>query len=402
MRDMTQQEEYFQKAVKLISESLHQEGERKEQSYHQAIQFLTQSIKLNPQDTRAYIYRGLVYNLLDESLNGIQDYLKVIEMEPNNAEAHIGLSHIYHKGGFYEDAIKFLNKAIVIDPKNTKAHLLRGDCHYIRSKSKKTNELNKAIEDFTSVLELNPTEDQAYFARGVAHAIKNETDDSFFPKAIDDLSKAIELNPTNSEAYYWRGKCYLSRRKIEENLQNGMNDLNKANKLNPHHIDTLILASQVLNKIGAHEKAFEKIKAYFKITEEQFKKLPNDINKIRQKIYSCLESGEIILKEHEMDKNEENLIEDAIIYFNESIRLLDLLKKTHKTFSKYNKSNDNIKEDAAIKEITVLLGRAYCGRGVAHTMARRIRTGLKDLEKAANLKDEIAIELIKESSQDHK
>ena len=60
-------------------------------------------------------------------------------------------------------------------------------------------EYDRAIDDFSKVIEIDPDDAEAYYNRGLAYAHKGEYD-----RAIADFNKAIELNPNDVAAYHNR------------------------------------------------------------------------------------------------------------------------------------------------------------------------------------------------------
>ena len=64
----------------------------------------------------------------------------------------------------------------------------------------KSNDLNKAIFNFTKAIELNPNYTTAYKERGFAKTYLED-----YQGAIDDFSKVIKLDPKDAEAYRNRG-----------------------------------------------------------------------------------------------------------------------------------------------------------------------------------------------------
>jgi tetratricopeptide (TPR) repeat protein len=153
--------------------------------------------------------------------------------------------------GDFNSAIEDLNKAIEMEPKNTLAYFTRGNCRYkmiehIESLPDLINEptvaLNKAplnstaeenkdkisedyeliLEDFESVLFLNPRFFFGYYNRAFINLkLKN------YGNAIEDLNKAIELEPEFAEAYYNRGLTKI----FMDDTEGGALDLSRAGEL---------------------------------------------------------------------------------------------------------------------------------------------------------------------------
>ena len=76
----------------------------------------------------------------------------------------------------------------------SQVYLLSGGVHRSRG------EYDWAIEDYDTVIEMNPDNAEAYIYRGMAYHHKGEYD-----RAIEDFTKAIELKPNCAGAYYDRG-----------------------------------------------------------------------------------------------------------------------------------------------------------------------------------------------------
>ena len=90
----------------------------------------------------------------------------------------------------------------------------------------KSNDLNKAIFNFTKAIELNPNYTTAYKERG---DVKIDLDD--YQGAIDDFSKVIELDLEDSVAYRNRGLA----KALLENYQEAIDDYTKAIKIDPDY-----------------------------------------------------------------------------------------------------------------------------------------------------------------------
>jgi len=135
----------------------------------------------------------------------------------------------YIKKGLYDQAISELSLAIKMNPNFQEAYRLRGWAYYLKGKQKvedmsrvemqywivEENELDKAVNDFTKAIKLNPKDAMAYCRRGWAHLeLANVVGVAFrgfsaseilgYDRAISDFTKAIQLNPKFAEAYYGR------------------------------------------------------------------------------------------------------------------------------------------------------------------------------------------------------
>ena len=92
------------------------------------------------------------------------------------------------------------------------------------------NDLYKwnAIDEFSEVIRVEPTNARAYLCRGVALLTKRAN-----ARAIDDFSEHIRLDPQNVSAYVYRGFAYV--RKCD--YANAIADYSEAIRLNPVDAD---------------------------------------------------------------------------------------------------------------------------------------------------------------------
>jgi len=81
---------------------------------------------------------------------------------------------------------------------------------------------DKAIDNYSKAIKINPKFAKAYNNRGIAHILKKQYD-----LAVADLTKAIELDPKNGKAYNNRAIVYSYLGATGKALQ----DLHKAKSL---------------------------------------------------------------------------------------------------------------------------------------------------------------------------
>jgi len=75
-------------------------------------------------------------------------------------------------------------------------------------------ELDKSINDFNRVLEIDAANERALYYRGIAHFRKGE-----FNEAIDDLTGSITINHDRGAAFFARGLAYAELDRTDESLR---------------------------------------------------------------------------------------------------------------------------------------------------------------------------------------
>lgn len=165
--------------------------------------------------------------------------------------------------------VKYFSKAIELNPNLAVAYEKRALHYYYQRK------YDKAINDYSKLIEFKPLEAAAYKMRGLTYLkkqrggwIKAEIDSlrSYFSKqglprsgdllekAIEDLSQAIELDPKLSSAYSYRAEAYRFMGMTKEALRDSMVAINLGG-------DSLSIASahatraKIYGQRGQHELA---------------------------------------------------------------------------------------------------------------------------------------------------
>jgi tetratricopeptide (TPR) repeat protein len=226
-----------------------------------AIQDHNRAIALQPNKEFFYLCRGIAYGAKGDFDKAIEDYNKSILIEPNKAEAYI------YRGGDYgikkqnDRALADFNKAITLAPRNPKAYLWRGlfystlgqageaifdlikacelgdedGCEElkkiygitVRNPSVTASEAyacvkrgvelfrkrqyEKAIQEFTKAIDLEPRYFNAFYNRGCSYLAKGNHE-----KAIEDFSIAIAINPKYGDAFFNRGLAYGKKAQLEK------------------------------------------------------------------------------------------------------------------------------------------------------------------------------------------
>jgi tetratricopeptide (TPR) repeat protein len=104
--------------------------------------------------------------------------------------AYNNRGNAWYKKGDYDRAVADYTKVIEIEPRQVFAYTCRGNAWY------KKGDYDKAIADFTTFIEIEPRQPFAYNNRGNAWGKKGD-----YEKAIADFTKAIEVDPQHTSAY---------------------------------------------------------------------------------------------------------------------------------------------------------------------------------------------------------
>ncbi|MDR0684122.1 MAG: tetratricopeptide repeat protein [Spirochaetaceae bacterium] len=118
----------------------------------------------------------------------------------------------------YDRAIEEYTQAILLDPDNAYAYHSRGDAYYWE------DDYDRAIADYDQAIRLDPDNAYAYHSRGDAYYWKDDYD-----RAIADYDQAIRLNPDEDLHYSSRGKAY----QWKDDYDRAIADYTQAIRLNP-------------------------------------------------------------------------------------------------------------------------------------------------------------------------
>ena len=95
-----------------------------EEEWREAVVYYGKSIKLNPQDAKAYNNRGNAKASLKQYNEAIKDYNQAIELNPQYAAAYYNRGNAKYHLKQYNEAIKDYNQAIELNPQDAKAYTI--------------------------------------------------------------------------------------------------------------------------------------------------------------------------------------------------------------------------------------------------------------------------------------
>ena len=138
--------------------------------------------------------------LFGNGYEGVAHYVfeRAMLSDPNRWEAHYGLFRVSYR----EDRFEHLTRAIQLNPKNPELYLRRGHLWDME-------ETEKAIDDYTTAIRLDPEVSSAYYWRATKHDFNCTNGENFKQKkiekgafqAIEDYTEFISLEVTKEPRY---------------------------------------------------------------------------------------------------------------------------------------------------------------------------------------------------------
>ncbi len=221
----------------------------------------TEAIRLNPEDAKAYLGRGIVYaekkNDFDPAVTDLTEAIRLLSQETGGRPAELDMAYlergwVYSRKGEFDKALADCTEAVRHMPEDSRPYLIRGGVYgdqgdYERAIADATESLRlnptdaayrvrgwaylqsseyaKAIADFTEAIRRNEQDAVSFLYRGMAHFAQKQHE-----QAVADLSQAITLNPKNAQAYWIRHKAYHAG----GDLEHARADWDEANRLDPN------------------------------------------------------------------------------------------------------------------------------------------------------------------------
>jgi tetratricopeptide (TPR) repeat protein len=236
----------------------------------QAIADCDKAVVINPQDQRAYVIRGSIYNTMEmdissasyreNKIKALYDFSRAIELNPNNAELYGIRAKIYL---FLRNQSKSMNdydKAISLAPNNRMFYEERAMQCAI------AGDWDKSLEYRNKIVELAPQDSIAYFNRAIASEHVSNTNTN---QAIMDYSKAIELcqgqqynNSLLSNIYTERGRAFHVNGQNDEAIA----DLNKAISLQTGLAGVYLFRGAAYFDKGDYDQAIEDCTKYIELS----------------------------------------------------------------------------------------------------------------------------------------
>jgi serine/threonine protein kinase len=165
--------------------------------YQKAIECFDKAIKIDKDDHKVYLNRGLAHHLLSQYEKAITDYEKVIELNPWYAKAYNNRGNAHLRLGKYEKAIEDYEKAMALNPNYAEPYYNLGNAYF------DLGDYRKAIKAYREAIMQNPSDVGAHYNLGLSYTrlLKHM-------EAADCYSRGIKINPADGELFLNRAGAY--------------------------------------------------------------------------------------------------------------------------------------------------------------------------------------------------
>ena len=271
----------------------------------------------------------------------------------------------FAKSNDLNKAIFNFTKAIELNPNYTTAYKERGDVKI------DLDDYQGAIDDFSKVIELDLEDSVAYRNRGLAKALLEN-----YQEAIDDYTKAIKIDPDYFLAYCNRGFAKMK----SKNYQGSINDYTKAIEIDPEDALAYRNCGSAKSYLGDYEGAIDNFSKAIELDPEDavaFMKRGNS----KMELYDYQGAIDDFSRAIELD------LEDTCLYRNSGFA------KTY--LEDYQGAIDDFSK---VIELDPKDAEAYRNRGIAKREVGDFNSSLEDLGIAKEQGDVYAIQLLELSS----
>ena len=185
-------------------------------------------------------------NVVDGIWKAVEKIKTQENLSPENTQKDQLAEWVFQQGNFIlmldqiNKAIEFYSQVIELNPRHVGAYNNRGAAFHMQGKH------DKAITECTKAIDLEPNFSLAYNNRGAAYTEKNE-----YRRAIKEYNKVIELSPNSAIAYLNLGEVYGS----QGDYRRAIKECSKAIKLLPDYAEAYATRGAAYNMINECDKA---------------------------------------------------------------------------------------------------------------------------------------------------
>ena len=179
----------------------------KNAKFEEAIQELKKVLQINNRNTDALLLSGLCYLNINKPDKAIKELERISEVIPQDVDSLSLLSMAYRDKEDFTKSLEYIKKAIAINRENIKWRLQYAETLDLM------REDEKALREFESIMEKDPTNPRVYSSLGLFYMNRGEDE-----KGVSFFEKSIQIAPS-PEIYYYLGFAYKKVGRIREAIE---------------------------------------------------------------------------------------------------------------------------------------------------------------------------------------
>ena len=197
-------------------------------NYLLALEYLNTAITKDMQNADIYFFKGNVFKEMGDTVKAISSFQTATELNPKYYDAYVQIGLLL-KNRKNKEAEKYFDNAIKVSDKPEDALYAKASIYkeqgvalYEANKEAQSKaQLNKAVENFKKVIEVNYRNVEAYMGVGFCYYQMDS-----LQEAYEFYDKALKIAPTYAGAYFSKGLCAEDLGKTKEAIMLYQNCLN--------------------------------------------------------------------------------------------------------------------------------------------------------------------------------
>ena len=242
----------------------------------------SEQIKTCPNFTNAYLYRGICYYKLVDTLKGEKDFNKAIEVSTNKTATIVGEANFFFRAEMYNKAFKLYQISIKKDSTNAKVYYRMGRCKWLERLA--ILQQNKVDDYATDPVLKSYLKDEILNYYGKAITLDSLENDKLY--ASRDAMDAMKDMSTNYQYYYFRAIFKSNFYDYEGSLS----DYEKSIQIHPT-INAYETSAYLARKVGQKEKACKYIQIWASMISSPFEEKQDIFQKRETAKKFCEELG---------------------------------------------------------------------------------------------------------------
>lgn len=188
--------------------------------YDESLKYLNNVYSSHEMDVKPNFLNAMIFKEKGDTSNAIKFFNKCISIDQNHFDSYEQLAYIATAQN-KSAALDYFNTALKISPQSITALYGRA------MRYQQMNDLDNAIKDYTTIIELKPDMLDAHFNLGYIHQVNLK----LYREAIKYYNQAISIQPTNVRAFYNSGICF----ELLGDIQNARKAFQKCIEIMPEY-----------------------------------------------------------------------------------------------------------------------------------------------------------------------